>query len=77
MKVRQIIDRCFEDPEFREQVVGDNIKGREDALAPYFEDDPEGLEEALGALNRILDSPSRDAIVEFSRWTDHTVEFAP
>lgn len=76
-KVKQIIDDFFEKEEFREQLVGDDLDQRRAALEPYFEDDPEGLEGALVALNLILVSPSRDAIVEFSKSTDHTVEWAP
>jgi hypothetical protein len=76
-KFREMINKCFEDPEFREKLLSDNEEAQMSALEPYFENDLQGQLQALVALNKILDSPARGAIEEFYEATDDIVEFAP
>jgi hypothetical protein len=84
MKVKQIIDMCFEDSTFRDDLVSGDIEVQKTALEgnfpDIFPDTEEGRDrrdQALAALNRILDSPCRDALLEFTRQADISVEYAP
>lgn len=74
---QQIIDRCFDDSAFRDDLLSlDEAKQRR-ALKDFFPDTPEGqenLDQALAALNRILDSQCRDSITVFFERTDPTFE---